>query len=60
MTHSKYIANKKNSLLNPQIKVILPQVKMLQDTYFFWNMKSPPINFEASVVTSTNNFFKIP
>ena len=33
------IANKKNYLLNPQVKVILPQVKMLQERFFFPNMK---------------------
>ena len=60
-THSKYIANKKNYLLNPQVKV-MTQVKGSMNT-------SPgkgvaeyemPICFQASVTTSQDNFFKIP
>ena len=42
-THSKYIANKKNHLVNPHVKqkVILPHVKMLKERLLFWNMKCP-------------------
>ena len=40
-TCSKYTANNKNYLLKPQVKVILPQVKMLQERFLVPNMKCP-------------------
>ena len=49
---------KKNYLLNAQVKVVLPQVKMFQESFFLgYEML---ISFQASVATSQDNFFKIP
>ena len=49
---------KKNYLLNAQVKVVLPQVKMFQES-FFGEGYEMLISFQASVATSQDNFFKI-
>ena len=35
------IKNKKSYLLNPQVKVIFPQAKMLQERFLFRSIKCP-------------------
>ena len=55
--HTQNRSQIKKYLLNPQVKVILLQVKMLQEGLF--SKYEMPISFQASVDTFQDNFFKI-
>ena len=60
-THSKYIANKKNYLLNPQVKGSMntyPGKGVAEKVSL--SEYEMPICFQASVTTSQDNFFKVP
>ena len=58
-TCSKYITNKKNCLLKPQVKGhTFPGKKVAGKVSF--SKYEMPIIFQASVTTSQDNFFKIP
>ena len=55
--HTQNTSQIKKYLLNPQVKVILLQVKMLQEGLF--SKYEMPISFQASVDNFQDNFFKI-
>ena len=55
--HTQNTSQIKKYLLNPQVMVILLQVKILQEGLF--SEYEMPISFQASAATFQDNFFKI-